>query len=108
MQDCPLSPLMMQVAGTHSTKLPFFAAVVIVDHTLTIARNGEHTHDVNIQANAPSLLLPQSSVQKGCVYVCVCVCVEGGGLVFFREYGIHGIHIASSQFRLSYTGVKIY
>ena len=108
MQDCPLSPLMMQVAGTHSTKLPFFAAVVIVDHTLTIARNEEHTHDVNIQANAPSLLLPQSSVQKGCVYVCVC---GGGGLVFFREYGIHGIHgihIVSSHFRLSYTGVKIY
>ena len=91
MQDRPLSPLMMQVTGTRSAKLPFFAAVVIVNHTLTIAKNGEHTHETNTFAS--------KVVCKKVVCVCVCVCVEvgGGGLVFFGEYGIHGIHIATSH-----------
>ena len=78
MQDRPLSPLMMQVTGTRSAKLPFFAAVVIVNHTLTIAKNGEHTHETNTFAS--------KVVCKKVVCVCVCVCGGGeGGVGIFRR-----------------------
>ena len=60
--------------STHSVKLPFFqkaaAVVVIVRFKTTIERReGAYARDkLNIQSNAPSLLLSKSSVQKGGAY----------------------------------------
>ena len=54
--------------GTRSLKLPFIQTAAAVVERL--CEEGAYARDkINIQANAPSPLLPQSSVQKGVAYL---------------------------------------